>query len=176
MSQDFIDEVKDLKQVKRGELAEFAKGKKGVEFHKDGRPWAVPVDCAFPCARQNELDGKDADTLLKNGVKVVGEGANMPSTLEAVDKFVKAKILYSPGKASNAGGVATSGLEMTQNSIRQKWTAEEVDAQLHRIMSDIHAACIKYGKEEDGYINYVKGANLAGFIKVANAMVDQGLV
>ena len=175
MSQDFINEVMDLKQVKRGELAEFAKGKKGVEFHKDGRPWAVPVDCAFPCARQNELDGKDADTLLKNGVKVVGEGANMPSTLEAVDKFVKAKILYSPGKASNAGGVATSGLEMSQNSERLSWSAEEVDAKLKGIMKAIHdnaaAAAEKYGHKG----NYVMGANIAGFTKVADAMLAQGV-
>ena len=176
MSQDFIDEVKDLKQVKRGELAEFAKGKKGVEFHKDGRPWAVPVDCAFPCARQNELDGKDADTLLKNGVKVVGEGANMPSTLEAVDKFVKAKILYSPGKASNAGGVATSGLEMSQNSERLSWSAEEVDAKLKGIMKAIHDNAWNAAKEFGRKGNYVAGANIAGFVKVADAMVAQGYV
>ena len=176
MSQDFIDEVKDLKQVRRGELAEFAKGRKGVEFHKDGRPWAVPVDCAFPCARQNELDGKDADTLLKNGVKVVGEGANMPSTLEAVDKFVKAKILYSPGKASNAGGVATSGLEMSQNSERLSWSAEEVDAKLKGIMKAIHDNAWNAAKEFGKKGNYVAGANIAGFVKVADAMVAQGYV
>jgi glutamate dehydrogenase (NADP+) len=176
MSQDFIDEVMDLKQVKRGELAEFAKGRKGVEFHKDGRPWAVPVDCAFPCARQNELDGKDADTLLKNGVKVVGEGANMPSTLEAVDKFVKAKILYSPGKASNAGGVATSGLEMSQNSERLSWSAEEVDAKLKGIMKAIHDNAWNAAKEFGKKGNYVAGANIAGFVKVADAMVAQGYV
>ena len=176
MSQDFIDEVKDLKQVKRGELAEFAKGKKGVEFHKDGRPWAVPVDCAFPCARQNELDGKDADTLLKNGVKVVGEGANMPSTLEAVDKFVKAKILYSPGKASNAGGVATSGLEMSQNSERLSWSAAEVDEKLKGIMKAIHDNAYEAAKAFGKKGNYVAGANIAGFVKVADAMVAQGYV
>ena len=176
MSQDFIDEVKDLKQVKRGELSEFAKGKKGVEFHKDGRPWAVPVDCAFPCARQNELDGKDADTLLKNGVKVVGEGANMPSTLEAVDKFVKAKILYSPGKASNAGGVATSGLEMSQNSERLSWSAAEVDEKLKGIMKAIHDNAYEAAKAFGKKGNYVAGANIAGFVKVADAMVAQGYV
>ena len=176
MSQDFIDEVKELKQVKRGELAEFAKGKKGVEFHKDGRPWAVPVDCAFPCARQNELDGKDADTLLKNGVKVVGEGANMPSTLEAVDKFVKAKILYSPGKASNAGGVATSGLEMSQNSERLSWSAAEVDEKLKGIMKAIHDNAYEAAKAFGKKGNYVAGANIAGFVKVADAMVAQGYV
>jgi glutamate dehydrogenase (NADP+) len=176
MNQAFIDEVKNLKQVKRGDLATFAKNRKGVEFHANGRPWAVPVDCAFPCARQNELDGKDAATLLKNGCKLVGEGANMPSTLEAIDAFVKAKILYSPGKASNAGGVATSGLEMSQNSERLSWSAEEVDAKLKGIMKAIHdnayEAAAKYGKKG----NYVVGANIAGFVKVADAMLAQGLV
>ena len=176
MNQAFIDEVKNLKQVKRGDLATFAKNRKGVEFHANGRPWVVPVDCAFPCARQNELDGKDAATLLKNGCKLVGEGANMPSTLEAIDAFVKAKILYSPGKASNAGGVATSGLEMSQNSERLSWSAEEVDAKLKGIMKAIHdnayEAAAKYGKKG----NYVVGANIAGFVKVADAMLAQGLV
>ncbi len=174
MSQDFIDEIKELKQVKRGELADFAKDRKGVEFHKDGRPWAVPVDCAFPCARQNELDGNDADTLLKNGVKVVGEGANMPSTLEAVDKFVKAKILYSPGKASNAGGVATSGLEMSQNSERLSWSADEVDAKLKGIMKAIHDNAYEAAAQYGFKGNYVMGANIAGFTKVADAMLAQG--
>ncbi|MBP5543547.1 MAG: NADP-specific glutamate dehydrogenase [Kiritimatiellae bacterium] len=176
MNQAFIDEVKNLKQVKRGDLATFAKNRKGVEFHANGRPWVVPVDCAFPCARQNELDGKDAATLLKNGCKLVGEGANMPSTLEAIDAFVKAKILYSPGKASNAGGVATSGLEMSQNSERLSWSAEEVDAKLKGIMKAIHdnayEAAAKYGKKG----NYVVGANIAGFVKVADAMLAHGLV
>ena len=175
MSQDFVDEIKELKQVKRGELAEFAKGKKGVEFHKDGRPWAVPVDCAFPCARQNELDGKDAAYLLKHGCTLVGEGANMPSTPDAIDAFVKAKIMYSPGKASNAGGVATSGLEMSQNSERLSWSREEVDAKLKGIMKSIHdnawESAAKYGKKG----NYVVGANIAGFTKVADAMVAQGV-
>ena len=146
------------------------------DTHKDGRPWAVPVDCAFPCARQNELDGKDADTLLKNGVKVVGEGANMPSTLEAVDKFVKAKILYSPGKASNAGGVATSGLEMSQNSERLSWSAAEVDEKLKGIMKAIHDNAYEAAKAFGKKGNYVAGANIAGFVKVADAMVAQGYV
>ena len=148
----------------------------GSQFFANKKPWEQKADIYLPCATQNELNGEAAKTLLANGCFCVTEGANMPSTPEAIEAFQAAKILYSPGKASNAGGVATSGLEMTQNSIRQKWTAEEVDEHLHRIMSDIHAACIKYGTEEDGYINYVKGANIAGFIKVANAMVDQGLV
>ena len=130
----------------------------------------------MPCATQNELNGDEAKALLANGCMCVAEGANMPCTPEAIEAFQSAKILYSPGKASNAGGVATSGLEMTQNSIRLKWTREEVDANLQRIMTDIHEACVKYGTEEDGYVNYVKGANIAGFIKVAEAMMAQGLV
>ena len=140
------------------------------------RPWAVPCDIALPCATQNEIGKADAEALIKGGCRCVAEGANMPSTPEAVALFLENKLLYSPGKASNAGGVATSGLEMSQNSMRVHWTKDEVDAQLRRIMSDIHAACLRYGEEGDGYINYVKGANVAGFIKVADAMVDQGLV
>ena len=169
--------VKHLKNALRGRIKEYVKQYPNAQYTGNGtKPWAIKCDIAMPCATQNELDGAAAKVLLANGCFCVTEGANMPCTPEAIEAFQAAKILYSPGKASNAGGVATSGLEMTQNSIRQKWTAEEVDAQLHRIMSDIHAACIKYGTEEDGYINYVKGANIAGFIKVANAMVDQGLV
>ena len=169
--------VKQLKNVRRGRIKEYATQYPNARYTGEGtKPWGIPCDIALPCATQNELDGAAAKTLVANGCYCVVEGANMPSTPEAIEAFQAAKILYSPGKASNAGGVATSGLEMTQNSIRQKWTAEEVDAQLHRIMTDIHEACIKYGTEEDGYINYVKGANIAGFIKVANAMVDQGLV
>ena len=136
----------------------------------------IPCDIAMPCATQNEIELKDAEKLVANGCYCVTEGANMPTTPDAIALFQKNKMLYSPGKASNAGGVSTSGLEMSQNSMRLKWTAEEVDEKLHRIMSDIHAACVKYGTEEDGYINYVKGANIAGFIKVANAMCEQGLV
>ncbi|MBR4479027.1 MAG: NADP-specific glutamate dehydrogenase [Bacteroidales bacterium] len=169
--------VKHLKNALRGRIKEYVNQYPNATYTGGGaKPWGIKCDIAMPCATQNELDGEAAKTLLANGCFCVTEGANMPSTPEAIEAFQAAKILYSPGKASNAGGVATSGLEMTQNSIRQKWTAEEVDAQLHRIMSDIHAACLKYGTEEDGYINYVKGANIAGFIKVANAMVDQGLV
>ena len=168
--------VQHLKNVVRGRIKEYAVKYPNAQYFPGEKPWGIKCDIAMPCATQNELDGEAAKTLLANGCFCVTEGANMPSTPEAIEAFQAAKILYSPGKASNAGGVATSGLEMTQNSIRQKWTAEEVDAQLHRIMSDIHAACLKYGTEEDGYINYVKGANIAGFIKVANAMVDQGLV
>ena len=178
---DGLDEEKhkfvlELKNVRRGRIKEYVNKYPKAQYFQGERPWRIPCDIALPCATQNEIEKADAENLVKGGCWCVVEGANMPSTPEAIAIFQGAKMLYSPGKASNAGGVATSGLEMTQNSIRQKWTAEEVDAQLHRIMSDIHAACIKYGKEEDGYINYVKGANLAGFIKVANAMVDQGLV
>ena len=177
ITEKMLKDIMVLKNVKRGELAEFAKKTKAVKFFAGVNSWqlADKIDAAFPCARQNELDGKDADTLLKNGVKVVGEGANMPSTLEAVDKFVKAKILYSPGKASNAGGVATSGLEMSQNSERLSWSAEEVDAKLKGIMKAIHdnawEAAAKYGHKG----NYVMGANIAGFVKVADAMVAQGV-
>lgn len=171
-----LDYVMNLKNVIRGRIREYVKQYPGAEYYEGEKPWGIKCDIAMPCATQNELDGEAAKKLVANGCFCVTEGANMPSTPEAIEVFQKAKILYSPGKASNAGGVATSGLEMTQNSIRQKWTSEEVDAQLHKIMSSIHAACIKYGTEEDGYINYVKGANIAGFMKVANAMMDQGLV
>ena len=168
--------VFELKNIRRGRIREYAEKYPQAKYFPGERPWGVPCDIALPCATQNEIEAADAEKLVKNGCWCVAEGANMPTTPEAIQIFQNAKLLYSPGKASNAGGVATSGLEMTQNSIRQKWTAEEVDAQLHRIMSEIHASCLKYGKEEDGYVNYVKGANIAGFIKVANAMVDQGLV
>jgi len=168
--------VFQLKNVQRGRIKEYVDKYPKAKYFPDERPWGVPCDIALPCATQNEIEAADAKKLVENGCWCVAEGANMPTTPEAIAIFQQAKLLYSPGKASNAGGVATSGLEMTQNSIRQKWTAEEVDAQLHRIMSDIHAACLKYGTEADGYINYVKGANIAGFIKVADAMADQGLV
>ncbi len=178
---DGLDEEKlkfvlNLKNVRRGRISEYAAQYPGAKYFPGERPWAIPCDIALPCATQNEIEAADAERLLAGGCGCVVEGANMPTTPEAIALFQKARILYSPGKASNAGGVATSGLEMTQNSIRQKWTSEEVDAHLHRIMSEIHASCLKYGREEDGYINYVKGANIAGFIKVANAMADQGLV
>ena len=176
IDQDKINYVKRLKNVIRGRIKEYVKEYPNAKYFPDERPWSIPCDIAMPCATQNEVNKEEALLLVKNGCYCVTEGANMPCEPDAIAVFHQAKILYSPGKASNAGGVATSGLEMSQNSIRQKWTSEEVDAQLHRIMSDIHAACVKYGTEEDGYINYVKGANIAGFIKVANAMVDQGVV
>lgn len=148
----------------------------GAEFHEGKRPWEVKCDVALPCATQNELNGDDAKKLVANGCMCVCEGANMPSTPEAIEVFLEHKILFAPGKAANAGGVATSGLEMSQNSMKLNWSAEEVDKRLHEIMRNIHAACVKHGTEKDGYVNYVKGANIAGFIKVANAMIDQGLV
>ncbi|MDO4222428.1 MAG: NADP-specific glutamate dehydrogenase [Acinetobacter sp.] len=172
---ELLAEVMELKNVQRGRIEEFAK-KHGFEYFAGKTPWHIKCDIALPCATQNELDTEDAKTLLANGCICVAEGANMPSTLGAVEEFVKAKILYAPGKASNAGGVATSGLEMSQNAIRLSWTAEEVDARLKAIMQDIHANCVKYGTQEDGTINYVDGANIAGFVKVADAMLAQGVV
>ncbi len=168
--------VFELKNIFRGRIKEYIEKYPNAKYVADQRPWGVKCDIALPCATQNEVSGEEAATLVKNGCICVAEGANMPSTPEAIAEFQKAKILYAPGKAANAGGVATSGLEMTQNSIRLKWAPEEVDARLHSIMRDIHAACTKYGTEEDGYINYVKGANVAGFIKVANAMLAHGVV
>ena len=170
-----LDYIFQLKNVYRGRIKEFAE-EYGCEYFDGGRPWGVKCDIAMPCATQNEINEEEAKQLVANGCICVAEGANMPSEPGAIEVFQAAKILYSPGKASNAGGVAVSGLEMTQNSIRLKWTGEEVDAQLHRIMSDIHEACVKYGTEEDGYVNYVKGANVASFIKIADAMMAQGLV
>jgi glutamate dehydrogenase (NADP+) len=167
--------IMELKNVKRGRIEEYAKKFKSAKFVAGKRPWEVKVDIALPCATQNELDGKEAKMLVKNGCKCVAEGANMPSTPEAIIEFHKAKILFSPGKASNAGGVATSGLEMSQNSLRLSWTREEVDQRLHAIMVNIHESCVKYGKEGD-FVDYVKGANIAGFVKVADAMIDQGAV
>ncbi len=169
------DYLMDLKNVRRGRIREMAEHF-GLQFLADQRPWNLPCDIALPCATQNELDANDARTLLKNGCFCVAEGANMPSTLEAVDLFIEAGILYAPGKASNAGGVATSGLEMTQNAMRLSWTAGEVDERLHAIMQSIHHACVSYGREENGFVNYVKGANIAGFVKVADAMLAQGVV
>ncbi len=148
----------------------------GVEFFPGRKPWERKVDIAFPCAIQNELDANDARQLVENGVLAVVEGANMPSTLEAIEIFQNAKILFAPGKAANAGGVAVSGLEMTQNSMRLQWTPQEVDAKLRQIMQNIHNTCVNYGQEPDGYINYVKGANIGGFVKVADAMIAQGIV
>ncbi len=167
--------VLNLKNVKRGRIKECAKEFNCKYFEKQ-RPWSVKCDVAFPSATQNEINESDARMLVKNGCIAVGEGANMPTTPEGVEVFQKAKILYAPGKASNAGGVATSGLEMSQNSLRLSWTREEVDRRLHDIMIAIHEQCVRYGKEPGGYINYVNGANIAGFVKVADTMLDQGLV
>ena len=176
LNEEKLNYVFMLKNMIRGRIKEYVSRYPQATYYPDERPWGVKCDIAMPCATQNEIDGDDARKLVANGCSCVAEGANMPSTPEAISVFQAHRLLYSPGKASNAGGVATSGLEMTQNSIRQKWSAEEVDAQLHRIMKDIHEACLKYGTEEDGYINYVKGANIAGFLKVANSMMEQGLV
>ncbi len=170
-----LDYIFELKNVYRGRIREYAE-KYGCKYVAGGRPWGEPCTIALPSATQNELTGDDAETLVKNGCIAVSEGANMPSTPEAVEVFLKNKILYAPGKAANAGGVSTSGLEMTQNSMRLSWTREEVDEKLQRIMGGIHEACVKYGAEEDGYINYVKGANIAGFMKVAKAMISQGVL
>ena len=166
--------IMELKNERRGRIKEYAE-KFGCEFHEGERPWGVKCDIALPCATQNELNEDEAKTLITNGCICVSEGANMPSTPQAIEVFQNAKILFAPGKASNAGGVATSGLEMSQNSLRINWTREEVDEKLQQIMKDIHSSCIKYGTEEE-YIDYVKGANIAGFVKVADAMLDQGLV
>ena len=168
--------VMELKNVKRGLIEEYVAKYPSAKFVAGKRPWEVKVDIALPCATQNELNGDEAKALVANGVIAVAEGANMPSTPEAIEVFDHARVMFSPGKASNAGGVATSGLEMSQNSLRLSWSAEEVDGKLHGIMVSIHEACVKYGKREDGTIDYVKGANIAGFVKVADSMIDQGLV
>ena len=178
---DGIDEEKlqwvmDLKNNRRGRISEYAEKYKSATYHGGKTPWEVPCKIALPCATQNELDGDGAKVLIENGCICVAEGANMPSTPEAIHAFHDHRILFAPGKASNAGGVATSGLEMSQNSLRISWTREEVDERLKGIMEDIHDSCIEYGKEEDGYCNYVKGANIAGFVKVADAMLAQGVI
>ena len=167
--------IKDLKEIRRGRIAEYAERFEGAEFHADQRPWKVPVDIALPCATQNELSGEDANVLLKNGVKAVCEGANMPTELAGVHAFLQAGILYAPGKAANAGGVAVSGLEQSQNALRISWNHDEVDTRLKTIMKDIHEKCVKHGKNGD-VINYVRGANIAGFVKVADAMLAYGIV
>lgn len=167
--------IMELKNVERGRIKEYAE-KYGVKYVAGAKPWFEKADIALPSATQNEINGEAAQALVDNGVFAVSEGANMPSTPEAIAIFQKAQILYAPGKAANAGGVAVSGLEMTQNSERLRWSSEEVDAKLHSIMNDIHANCVKYGTQEDGYVNYVKGANVAGFLKVAKAMMAQGIV
>ncbi len=166
--------VMELKNVKRGRIKEYAE-KYGVEYWENERPWKVKCDVALPCATQNEVSGDEAKTLIDNGCICVAEGANMPSEPAAIDAYLNAKILFGPGKAANAGGVAVSGLEMSQNSMRIQWSREEVDSKLHNIMQSIHQQCVKHGKDGD-FVNYVKGANIAGFIKVADAMMDQGVV
>jgi len=168
--------VMELKNVKRGRINEYVEKYPSAKFFKGERPWSVKCDVALPCATQNELNEAEAKALVSNGCICVAEGANMPTTPEAIEVLQKAKVLFAPGKASNAGGVATSGLEMSQNSLRFNWTREEVDAKLKNIMKDIHESCVTYGTQEDGYIDYVKGANVAGFVKVADAMMAQGIV
>jgi glutamate dehydrogenase/leucine dehydrogenase len=165
----------DLKNTRRGRISEYAK-KFGCGYYEGERPWKIKCDAAFPCATENEINEDDAKTLVDNGCAVISEGANMPSTPQAVEIFIGARILYGPGKAANAGGVAVSGLEMTQNSMRLPWKREEVDARLHHIMQSIHETCVKHGRQEDGFVNYVKGANIGGFVKVADAMLAQGLI
>lgn len=167
--------VMELKNIRRGRIKEYA-DKYNVRYVEGQKPWSVKCDMAFPSATQNEINEDDAKLLVKNSCMVISEGANMPSTPEAVEVFLKAKILYGPGKAANAGGVATSGLEMTQNSMRLPWSREEVDDRLHQIMINIHKTCVQYGTENSGFINYVNGANIGGFIKVADAMIAQGVV
>ncbi len=176
IDQEKLDFVMHLKNVKRGRIKEYVTKYPSARYFEGERPWGTPCDIALPCATQNELNKEEAENLVNNGCFCVGEGANMPCTPEAIEVFQNNKILFSPGKASNAGGVATSGLEMSQNSLRLSWTAEEVDQKLHTIMNNIHAACLKYGKDGDGYVDYVKGANIAGFVKVADAMLAQGVV
>ncbi|MDG2332720.1 MAG: NADP-specific glutamate dehydrogenase [Myxococcota bacterium] len=167
--------LRELKEERRGRVEEYAE-KFGCEFHPGKRPWAVPCDLAFPCATQNELDGDDAKVLLANGCLAISEGANMPSTLDAIGAFLQAKILFAPGKASNAGGVGVSGLEQSQNALRIAWSAEEVDGRLQDMMKLIHEQCVEHGTQESGFVNYVDGANIAGFVKVADAMLAYGIV
>jgi glutamate dehydrogenase (NADP+) len=174
IDKDKLAYIMKLKNERRGRISDYAK-EFGCEFH-EGKPWSVKCDIALPCATQNELDGKAAKLLVKNGCMCVTEGANMPITPDGLEALIASKILYAPGKAANAGGVATSGLEMSQNSIRYSWTREEVQEKLDAIMCEIHKTCVKYGKEKGGYVNYVKGANIGGFIKVADAMIAQGIV
>jgi len=173
-----LDFIKDLKNVRRGRIQELVDAYPDMQFFESERAWNVPtnVDIAIPCATQNELNGDDAQKLIDKGVKIVGEGANMPSTPEAVETFQSNGVIFAPGKAANAGGVATSGLEMSQNSLRMSWTREEVDSKLQAIMQSIHQQCVKFGRDDSGRVDYVKGANIAGFVKVADAMIDQGVV
>ena len=176
ISEEKLKFIMYLKNIQRGRISEYVKKYPKAVFKKGKTPWTVPCDMALPCATQNELNEEHAKKLVANGCKCVSEGANMPSTKGAVDFFIKSKILYAPGKASNAGGVATSGLEMTKNSLRYNWSREEVDEKLREIMLSIHNSCIEHGKQKNGYVNYVKGANIAGFVKVADAMIAQGVI
>jgi len=173
-----FDELQLIKNVNRGRISELDDNFENITYVEGGKSWDVPfnIDIALPCATQNELDKEAAEHLIKQGVKLIAEGANMPTTPDALEAIEESKVSFAPGKASNAGGVATSGLEMSQNSIRMSWPAEKVDERLHSIMKDIHASCVKYGKDENGEVDYIKGANLAGFVKVADAMMDQGVV
>ena len=171
-----LKHVMFIKNTKRGRISEYTEKYPNAEFIKGERPWSVKCDIALPCATQNELNGAEAKELIENGCMCISEGANMPSTPEAIHEFQKGKILFAPGKASNAGGVATSGLEMSQNSLRLSWSRKEVDDKLKDIMEDIHDSCVEYGENEDGTIDYIKGANIAGFVKVADAMLAQGVV
>jgi glutamate dehydrogenase (NADP+) len=175
LTQEMLDEVIALKTEKRGTLAEFA-DERHLEFYQDTSPWNVPCDGAFPCATENELHVDNAQQLLNNGCRIICEGANMPVTYDGVHLFEEAKVLYAPGKAANAGGVAISGLEMTQNALRLSWSRDEVDHRLQSIMHSIHEKCAEYGHDGNGYINYVKGANIAGFVKVADAMLAYGVM
>ncbi len=170
-----LEFVMHLKNVKRGRIKEYA-DKYGCQYVEGKRPWGVKCDVALPCATENEVNEEEAKTLIANGCFVISEGANMPSVPEAIEVYLENKILYGPGKAANAGGVAVSGLEMSQNSLRMSWTREEVDSKLHQIMKDIHEACVKYGTQDDGFIHYVNGANIGGFVKVADSMIAQGVV
>jgi glutamate dehydrogenase (NADP+) len=171
-----IDYMLELRASNQDIVKPYSYVFEGVEFHEGKRPWEVEVDIALPCATQNELNGEDAKTLISNGVKLVAEISNMGCTPEAVEEFSKHNILFAPGKAVNAGGVATSGLEMTQNSMKMRWNSQEIDGRLHEIMSNIHDQCVKHGKKADGNVDYVKGANIAGFLKVANSMLDMGVI
>jgi len=176
IDQEKLAHIMEIKNERRGRIKEYLDKYPDATYHEGERPWSVNCDVAMPCATQNELNKNEAEMLVDNDVIAVAEGANMPTTAEAIEVLQEAKVLFSPGKASNAGGVATSGLEMSQNSLRLSWTAKEVDEKLNKIMDDIHDACVEYGKDEDGYVDYVKGANIAGFVKIADAMLAQGVV
>ena len=176
IDQEKLEYVKDLKNNRRGRIKEYVEKYPGSEYHDGQRPWNVPCDVAFPSATQNEITKEDAETLVKNGCVAIGEGANMPSVPEAIEVFQRARILYGLGKAANAGGVAVSGLEMAQNSMRYSWDEKELEEKLRNIMVSIHDKCVEYGRESDGYIDYVKGANIAGFKKVADAMLAYGVL